>query len=195
MECMHESCMHARVCDRARVCTRERTRPTLTPTLTDYFLCAGDPSFAWLLIAHTPKVAPAFTTEPACMRSCSEPRAPNAKAVRGQKRQQAFRCVVFGSSTARQKGSKAFTMRCMVCGCDKGPAGFSGAQKKRPAAKRKCTACTAANGSGAQVHAGAPPPSLPRQAAEEAPREAAHNSTTPAPRPSRSCGGRHHCIG
>ena len=70
-------------------------------------------------------------------------------------------------------------MRCVVCGCDKAPAGFSSAQKKRPAAKRKCAACTAANGSDAQVHAGAPPPSLASQAAEKAPREAAPNATTP----------------
>ena len=75
--------------------------------------------------------------------------------------------------------SKAFTMRCVVCGCDKVPARFSSAQKKRPAAKRKCAACTAANGSDAQVHAGAPPPSLASQAAKNAPREAAHNATTP----------------
>ena len=73
-------------------------------------------------------------------------------------------------------------MRCVVCGCDKGPAGFSGAQKKRPAAKRKCSACTAANGD-AQVHAGAPPPALASQAAKRAPREAAPTSTTPATSP------------
>ena len=47
--------------------------------------------------------------------------------------------------------SKAFRMRCVVCGCDKAPADFSGAQKKRPAAKRKCASCAAANGSDAPV--------------------------------------------
>ena len=62
-------------------------------------------------------------------------------------------------------------MRCVVCGCDKGPAGFSGAQKKRPAAKRKRSACTAAKDSEAQVHASTPPPSLASQAAP--------NATTP----------------
>ena len=70
-----------------------------------------------------------------------------------------------------------------MCGCDKAPAGFSGAQKKRPAAKRKCTACTAANGSDAQVLARAPPQTLARQAAEKAPPEAAPNATTAATRP------------
>jgi hypothetical protein len=74
-------------------------------------------------------------------------------------------------------------MRCVVCGCDKGPAGFSGAQKKRPAAKRKCAACTAAHSSDAQVHAGAPPPSLASQAAENAPLETAPSTTTPATNP------------
>lgn len=69
-------------------------------------------------------------------------------------------------------------MRCFVCGCDKGPAGFSGAQKKRPAAKRKCSACTAAaaNSGDAQVHAGAPPPALASQVAEIVPPEAAPNT-------------------
>ena len=42
-------------------------------------------------------------------------------------------------------------MRCVVCGCDKPPAAFSGAQKKRSAAKRKCAMCTAANNSNAGI--------------------------------------------
>ena len=71
-------------------------------------------------------------------------------------------------------------MRCVVCGGDKAPADFSGAQKKRPAAKRKCAACTAVNGCDAHVHAdaGALPPSLASQAAEKAPLEAAPTTTT-----------------
>ena len=72
-------------------------------------------------------------------------------------------------------------MRCVVCGCDKAPAAFSGAQKKRPAAKRKCAACTAAKGSDAHVHAVAPPPSLASQAAEKASPEAAPTTTTTTP--------------
>ena len=35
-------------------------------------------------------------------------------------------------------------MRCACCGCDKDLGAFSGAQKKKPASKRKCTSCTAA---------------------------------------------------
>ena len=74
-------------------------------------------------------------------------------------------------------------MRCVVCGCDKAPADFSGAQKKRPAAKRKCAECTAAGANGSNVHAGAPPPCLASQAAEKASLEAAPNTTTPSTSP------------
>ena len=74
-------------------------------------------------------------------------------------------------------------MRCVVCGCDKAPAGFSSAQKKRPTANRKCSECTAAKGSDAQVHVCAPPRSLARQAAEKAPLETAPNATTTATNP------------
>ena len=71
-------------------------------------------------------------------------------------------------------------MRCMVCGCDKAPAAFTGAQKKRPAAKRKCASCTAANGSDAPVHAGAASPSLASHVTDNAPLEEVPTNTTTA---------------
>ena len=94
-------------------------------------------------------------------------------------------CTQQNRSAAAAAASTSFTMRCTVCGCDKGPAGFSGAQKKRPAVKRKCAACTAAgaNGSDAHVHAGAPTPSLAHQVVKKAPIEAMFNTITPTTSP------------
>ena len=53
-------------------------------------------------------------------------------------------------------------MLCACCGCNKDPRAFSGTQKKKPAAKRKCASCTADTGSDAhvQLQAGASSPPL-----------------------------------
>ena len=69
-------------------------------------------------------------------------------------------------------------MRCVVCRCNQAPTAFSGVQKKRPAGKRKCTSCTAANGSDAPVHAGATSPSLARNATDIATPEDASTTAT-----------------
>ena len=74
-------------------------------------------------------------------------------------------------------------MRCLVGGCDKAPAAFSGAQKKRSAAKRKCTSCAAAKGSDAHVHAGATSPSLASDATDNARLEDTPSTTTTATSP------------
>lgn len=44
----------------------------------------------------------------------------------------------------QDRSSREPAMRCAWCGCDKDLGAFSGAQKKKPATKRKCTSCTAA---------------------------------------------------
>ena len=44
--------------------------------------------------------------------------------------------------------SREVAMRCVCCGCDKDCGAFSGAQKKKAAAKRKCTSCTATGNDG-----------------------------------------------